>query len=316
MGMYDILMLVIFGGAVLFGAWKGLAWQVASLAAIVVSYIVAINFREPLGQLLQTEPPWNNFLAMLILFLGTSLIIWMIFGRVKASIKKMHLAGFDRQAGALLGAVKGALLCMVVTMFAVTLFGETTTQAVFNSRSGGYITRGINQLTAVVPPEIHDVLNPYVDRFNQALESKGFTPNGQLVNQPDVGDPIYGGQPNTGQQPNQPQYGQFNPYRQTSSEQNYQNYQGQWQQPNQNQNSGYGGQDNQNQQQPIYQNSNSGQSQQPSSQWGQGTTITQGQDGWPKLQVDTRDLLNAGADAAREAARKFLEPEPSDGSNR
>ena len=172
MSIYDILMLLIFVGSVLFGAWKGLAWQVASLSAIIVSYLVAMNFSEPLAALLQAEPPWNKFGAMLILFLGTSLIIWMIFGRISASIKKMHLASFDRQAGALLGAVKGALLCMVVTMFSVSLLGNSTAEAICYSKSGGYITRGINQLSTVVPDEIHGVLGPYIDKFNDAMQQE------------------------------------------------------------------------------------------------------------------------------------------------
>jgi len=301
MGMYDILMLVIFVGAVLFGAWKGLAWQIASLSAIVVSYIVAMNFREPLAAYIQAEPPWNKFGAMAILFLGTSLIIWLIFGRVKNSIKKMHLSGFDRQAGALLGAVKGALLCMVVTMFAVTLFGQSTTQAVFNSRSGGYISRGINQLTAVVPPEIHDVINPYVERFNQVIGVTDETSGGQFVEQPPDNQ------------------SQFNPYRQTSSNQGYQNYQGQWQLPqpqygNQSQYPNQSQYSNQNPQPPIYQGQNSGQFQVPQ---GQGITLGQDENGIPSLnfQINPQDWINAGSEAAREAARRLLESNQP-GSNR
>ena len=116
MSFYDILMLVIMAGAVWFGWWKGLAWQLASLAAIVVSYFVAVNFRGPVSGFISAAEPWNKFAAMLILYLGTSLVIWTIFGQVRNSIKKLELKGFDRQIGALLGAVKGALLCMVVTI--------------------------------------------------------------------------------------------------------------------------------------------------------------------------------------------------------
>ena len=76
MSIYDIVMLVIFFGSVLFGYRKGFAWQVASLASIIVSYFVAINFRNPVAQLISVEAPWNQFAAMLILFLGTSLIVW------------------------------------------------------------------------------------------------------------------------------------------------------------------------------------------------------------------------------------------------
>ena len=39
---------IILAAAVVWGAWKGLAWQVASLASVVLSYIVALYFRQPL----------------------------------------------------------------------------------------------------------------------------------------------------------------------------------------------------------------------------------------------------------------------------
>ena len=76
MEIYDIIMLVVLVGAMVFGAIKGFAWQLASIASIVVSYAVAYNYREPFSQSIQAEPPWNRFLAMLILYVGTSLVIW------------------------------------------------------------------------------------------------------------------------------------------------------------------------------------------------------------------------------------------------
>ena len=44
MQSYDFLMLAVVIGCMVFGAWKGMAWQVASLASIVVSYFAAVNF--------------------------------------------------------------------------------------------------------------------------------------------------------------------------------------------------------------------------------------------------------------------------------
>lgn len=186
MSIYDLVMLIIFIGAILFGLWKGLAWQVASVAAIFLSYFVSVTFRGQLATFISAEEPWNQFAAMLILFLGTSLVVWSIFAMVKGRIKEMELNGFDRQAGALLGAVKGALLCMVVTMFAVTLLGTTARNAIYASRSGGYIVRGINQISAVVPTEIHKYIDPYIAEFNNKIAD----PNGNL---PYV-EPIFGSQ--------------------------------------------------------------------------------------------------------------------------
>jgi membrane protein required for colicin V production len=40
---YDVIMLVVLAGSTLFGVWKGMAWQVASLASVVVSGAVAVH---------------------------------------------------------------------------------------------------------------------------------------------------------------------------------------------------------------------------------------------------------------------------------
>ena len=180
MSIYDILMLVVLVDSILFGLWKGLAWQVASLASIFVSYFVALNFRGALSGYITAAEPWNQFAAMLILFLGTSLIIWLAYGYLKATIERWKLRGFDTQAGGIVGAVKGVLLCMLITLFAVTLFGENVREAVVASRSGSYITGAINGLNTMVPDEIHAVLNDQIQKFNQQLDetSPGFVEKG------------------------------------------------------------------------------------------------------------------------------------------
>ncbi|MEZ6093696.1 MAG: CvpA family protein [Pirellulaceae bacterium] len=115
------------------------------------------------------DKPWAPFLSMLILYVGTSLVIWVAYGYIRETIKRMHLKTFDAQTGGLLGAFKGALLCMVVTMFAVTLLGDNVRRAVVESRSGGFIAKSINKLNAVVPDELHTILNPFVEDFNSQL---------------------------------------------------------------------------------------------------------------------------------------------------
>ncbi len=169
MTFYDLMMFGVFAGAILFGLWKGLAWQIASLAAIFVSYLVAMQFRGQVANLIQAPAPWNMFGAMLLLYLGTSFVIWIAFGYIRRTIERFHLKEFDRQAGALLGALKGALLCMVITMFAVTVADERVRSAVVTSKSGNFLARSINQLSAVVPKELHEVLDPLLNQFNEKV---------------------------------------------------------------------------------------------------------------------------------------------------
>jgi membrane protein required for colicin V production len=178
MQLYDLLMIAVLAGAILFGAWKGLAWQVAALAAIFVSYLVALRFRGVVAPWISAEPPWNTFIAMFILYIACSLVIWVAFGFVKNFIERVRLNNFDRQAGAVLGAVTGATACMIITLFAVTLLGPAQKQSICQSMSGQYIARSINQLSAVVPSELQDVLTPYLTRFNQEVSAYPVPTNG------------------------------------------------------------------------------------------------------------------------------------------
>ena len=162
MQTYDIIMLVVLASATLFGLWKGLAWQVASLAAIFASYFVALNFREPVAALIPADPPWNVFIAMLVLYIGASAAIWMTFRLVAHLIDRVKLKEFDHQLGALLGLAKGVLLCVLITLFAVTLAGDQQRELIYNSRSGHYIAMLLDRADAVMPAEIHDVLHPYL----------------------------------------------------------------------------------------------------------------------------------------------------------
>ena len=170
METYDIIMLVVLVGTTLFGAIKGFAWQLASIASIVISYIVAYKYREPISESIQADPPWDRFLAMLILYIGTSLLIWVAFRMVRGSIDRMKLKEFDRQIGALFGLAKGALYCTLITLFAVTLSGERVREAVVQSKSGNYIANVLDRSDSVIPEELHEVVQPYLDRFNNKFE--------------------------------------------------------------------------------------------------------------------------------------------------
>jgi membrane protein required for colicin V production len=171
---YDLFMLIVLAAAIAWGAWKGFAWQIASLASIVLSYFVALHFRQPVAAIVarsvEVKPPLDTFLAMLILFLGTSLIVWVVFNLVAEIIDKFKLKEFDHQVGALFGLAKGVLLCVIITLFAVTLAGEPQRQAVFQSRSGYYIARLLDKADAVMPGELNQVIDPLVRELEQGVE--------------------------------------------------------------------------------------------------------------------------------------------------
>jgi membrane protein required for colicin V production len=169
MQAYDVLMLIVLALAIIWGAWKGLAWQIASITSIGLSYFVALRFRHPLAGIIDASPPWNIFLSMLILFLGTGLIVWIGFNLISELIERVKLKEFDRQLGAVFGAAKGVLLCVLVTLFSVALLGDAQRQAICNSKSGYYIAVLLDRADMIIPRELHDVLAPYLDRLERTI---------------------------------------------------------------------------------------------------------------------------------------------------
>lgn len=185
---YDVVMLVILAVATFFGLWKGLAWQVASVASFVLSYFVAVQGSSSLAPLLPLQAPWNHLAAMLILFTATSAAVWLAFRLVAGVIDKIQLKAFDRQLGALLGLFKGVLICLVITFFAVTL-SEDLRQEVLRARSGYYIALLIDRIKPVLPAEVRDLVGQYIEELDRKLQQPP-APEGK--DQPNPQNPLEG----------------------------------------------------------------------------------------------------------------------------
>lgn len=177
--VYDILMLIVLAGTVIFGFWKGMAWQLASLASVVVSAVVAVHFGGAIAPWFSAQEPWNRYIAMLVLYLVTSLGIWLLFRIVAGAIDRVRLKEFDRQLGALFGLAKGVLLCVVITFFAVTL-SEDVRQKVLVSHSGRYIAILIKNATPVLPEEVTKKLGEYIDELDRKLDPNTPAQNSSL----------------------------------------------------------------------------------------------------------------------------------------
>ncbi len=169
METYDLIMFAVLAMATLRGAWKGLAWQIASLSSLFVSFFLAVRLRGPVAAVLPASPPWNRFLAMLLIYLSCSLIIWLAFRFVSQLIERIRLKEFDRHTGAMLGLARGVLWCALITLFGMTLLGDTQQEAIIRSRSGYYIARLLDHARPVMPDELQGVLGPYLHRLDERL---------------------------------------------------------------------------------------------------------------------------------------------------
>ena len=182
MAVYDMLMLVVLASATIFGVIKGFAWQVASLASIVVSYFVAYNYRNDIASRIDAQYPWNIFLGMLLAYAGVSFANWIVFRLVSGTIDKVRLKEFDRHLGGLFGFGKGVLLCVIITMFAMTLLDANKQQAICQSRSGYYISKILANADGLLPAEVDQIVGPLLARLEQQLQARRANPTAPNVN--------------------------------------------------------------------------------------------------------------------------------------
>jgi len=166
---YDFLMLAVLVLSTIFGAWKGMAWQLAALASLVASTLVALRFGSALAPYIDMQEPWNYCVAVLILYVAASLAVWLLFRMVADFIDRVQLREFDRQVGAVFGLAKGVLWCMLITFFAVTL-SDAMRARVLRSRSGYYAALLVHRATPLLPIRVRDVLGRYIEEFDRKLE--------------------------------------------------------------------------------------------------------------------------------------------------
>ena len=172
---YDLVMLGILAATALLGYFKGMVWQLAWIAGIVVSGFVAMRFGSQFAPYFGQQAPWNRFASMLALYVATSFGVWLVFRIVSGAINAIHLSAFDHQLGLLFGAAKGALLCIVITFFAVTLAPDYRPQVVA-SRSGQIVADILVRADEYLPKEIHDTIDPFVKQFEEQFQHSGGMP--------------------------------------------------------------------------------------------------------------------------------------------
>ncbi len=186
---YDLVMVGVLLGTALLGYFKGMVWQVAWIAGIVVSSFVALRFGGQFAPHFGSQAPWNRFAAMLACYVATSLAVWLVFRTISGAINAIHLSAFDHQLGLLLGLAKGALLCVVITFFGVTLAPAYRDQIV-SSRSGRIVASLIVRADEYLPKQVHETVEPFVRQFEQQ-----FSPQSGMAGfdgRPTVAGPAFG----------------------------------------------------------------------------------------------------------------------------
>jgi len=162
---YDVIVVGILVFAMIRGAMKGMVWQLAVIAAIVLCFAFAESLSLSLAPLISVEPPLNRWIAMFLLYVGFSFVCFAAARVLRDFIEKARFEAFDTHLGAAFGLLKGVAFSLVLTFFVVTI-SESQRSTILNSYSGYASAVIMDALHPVMPAGLHDVLEPYIHRLD------------------------------------------------------------------------------------------------------------------------------------------------------
>jgi uncharacterized membrane protein required for colicin V production len=162
MTLYDAAMVGLVIGGMVWGAWRGIVWQMASIASLLLGYTVAHTTSDDLAAHFPGDPVVARGLAMIVIYACVSGGVFFAAWLIRATLRKLQFEAYDRHLGMVLGGVEGALLGMVATLFVVSLAPQSR-GPIFNSPSGKVVGAVMKSLGPVLPTEARDVLKPFLD---------------------------------------------------------------------------------------------------------------------------------------------------------
>ncbi|MBR2695151.1 MAG: CvpA family protein [Thermoguttaceae bacterium] len=165
---FDVFVILFLFYCIFMGGKRGIFLQITSIVSLLAGWYVSsrysVNFKSyfPLGDALSGKAASiATFFAVEIgvLILGKVLSGMLVGGILKEA---------NRQLGALFGLVKGLIVCLVVTYFAVTL-SSTSKKFVIGSQSGRMMIQLLCEIQKIIPDNAQTAkVKSALDDFHKA----------------------------------------------------------------------------------------------------------------------------------------------------
>ncbi|MDR3638905.1 MAG: CvpA family protein [Isosphaeraceae bacterium] len=159
---YDVAMLAVVVAGMVWGCWRGMIWQVASIGSLVLGYTAAHLVSGQLAPHFPGPPVVARALAMLTTYAvvagGVFLVAWL----ARETLRELRFEAYDRHMGLVLGGLEGGMLGIVVTLF-VTSLAPQTRDPIFASTTGKVVGKVMDAVGPVLPAEIRSALAPHWD---------------------------------------------------------------------------------------------------------------------------------------------------------
>ncbi len=178
---YDVTMLVVVLAAMVWGGFKGLTWQLATLGSLLAGYLVAWPLSAELAPRFPGEGWIARGLALALTYVAISGGIFLVAWLVRRGLKQAQMEAYDRHLGMVLGAVVGVCVVVVGTLAAVSLT-PTWREPIFQSNSGRVVGHILAGVESTLPGDLHtrldhlwirpEVMDSSADRSGETTASR------------------------------------------------------------------------------------------------------------------------------------------------
>lgn len=165
--MYDGIMALIVFFATVHGYWKGATWQIAPIMSLVLGYMIAMPMSVTSAHYFG-DPPQNRLYALVTIYIGVSLVVYLLVRAFRAGIENAKLTEFDKHIGGLLGALKGVLITLATTVV-LLIYSPIARDLILKSESSTIAAKIINAVYPILPQAMHQILLPYLKQLNNEL---------------------------------------------------------------------------------------------------------------------------------------------------
>ncbi|MCH7345523.1 CvpA family protein [Pelomonas sp. CA6] len=160
MAWVDIALLAMLAISVLLGLWRGLVFELLSIAGWVVAYLAAPYIAPYAQGWLPQERLGPNLLHALGLVIGfvLVLVVWGLSARMlRALIHASPLSALDRMGGAAFGLLRAGLLSLLVFVL-VGMTPAVNSQAWRDSQLAPWLGVGLQGLRPLLPQALHEYI--------------------------------------------------------------------------------------------------------------------------------------------------------------
>ncbi|MCF8030870.1 MAG: CvpA family protein [Desulfohalobiaceae bacterium] len=176
MTILDGIFVIIILLTLMRGLVRGLVKELTFIVALVLAFLVAWSGSAPLrlwmNQIIPDNPQLAATLSYVIVFIAVFLLVLFLGIACRHMLHSLWLGGVDRLGGALLGMIKGVLLCGVITLLLMTVFSQDAGM-LRSSRMAPYMVRISGEMSSYIPDHLKKKFRQTAAELQTAWQENG-----------------------------------------------------------------------------------------------------------------------------------------------